>query len=137
MDAYNAAVQGWGRDSLGHLQRAMAGLSVRQTGQLARELKVHFGKRHGQVVNVAYTFPRYAVFVEKGAGRGYGGKKGSQWYTGGARRRTAKESLGRMGSGNRPAKPFFNPTMDERVSALADLVVKYYADFAVGELKIK
>lgn len=137
VDKYNADVKGWGQNSLQVLRVSLAALNVRERGRLLAELKVRYSKRYGQVRSIGYQFPRYGVFVEKGAGRGYGGKKGSQWRTNGARRRTDPASLGKMGTGRRQAKPWFNPIMDARVGALADLVVKHMGTAAVNNIRIR
>lgn len=135
---YNAAIRTWGREERGKLGGSLNALGVRATGALVRELGVRYGQRYGQVNYIGFKFARYGVFVEKGAGRGHGGKKGSRWRTErGELRRTNPASFGRMGAGGRPAKPWFNPVMEPGVERLADLVAEHVADMAVKNILIK
>jgi hypothetical protein len=136
-EAFNAAVRQWGRASNDEIRAALAGVGAKRTGQLIREMKVRTGMQFGRVNRVTFGFPRYLVFVEKGAGKGYGGAKGSQWQTAGQRRKTNPNSKGKMGTGARPARPTYNPTMDRRVPILAAIAAEFYADQAVRNLRIK
>jgi hypothetical protein len=134
---WNEEAKQWGRGSNEALKAAFGGLGVRRTGLLLRELRVRTGMQYGRVNRITFGFPRYLVMVEKGAGKGYGGKKGSTWSTKGTKRKTNPKSLGRMGSGPRQARPGFNPTMDKRVPILAKMLAEYYADMAINNIRIK
>lgn len=78
-------------------------------------------------INVSFQFLRHLVMVEKGAGRGHGGKKGSKWTTkGGEKKQTNPDSLGKLNQGARKAAPWFNPVVRKEVGALADAVAEAY-----------
>lgn len=134
---YNLEARAWGKATLEQLRKELQGLGVRRTGLLLRELRVRTGQQYGRVNRVTFSFPRYLVMVEKGAGKGYGGRKGSTWYTGGKKRRTASSSLGKMNTGKRQARPTYNPTMDRRVPVLAELAARFYGDMAINNIRIK
>jgi hypothetical protein len=134
---WNDEAKLWGRGTNEALKQAWSGLGARRTGLLLRELRVRTGMQYGRVNRVTFAFPRYMVFLEKGASKGYGGKKGSTWSTKGTKRKTNPASLGRMGTGPRQARPGYNPTMEKRVPILAELLAKYYADMAINNIRIK
>lgn len=135
---YNAAVREWGRGQKRLLGGSINALPVRATGHLVRELNVRFGARFGQVNYIGFKFARYGVFLEKGASRGHGGSKGSNWRTtAGGKRRTNAASLGKMGQGARPARPWFNRVMEPAVEQLADIVAEHMADAAINNILIK
>lgn len=78
-------------------------------------------------INISFKFLRYLVMVEKGAGRGHGGKKGSKWTTkSGEKRQTNPDSLGKLNKGARKAAPWFNPVVRKEIGALADAVAEVY-----------
>ncbi len=135
--AFNADVRGWGTGWRAALRGQVAALNIHRTGALQRMLSIRYRTEHNQVYAVGAQFPRYAVFVEKGAGKGYGGKKGSRWRTQGKPRRTNPESLGKMGTGNRPAKRWFNPITEARVQDLGNIVAKHYGNAAINSIGIK
>jgi hypothetical protein len=136
-DEFNQAVRQWGHATREEVRQALASVGAKNTGRLIREVNVRMGQQFGRANRVTFGFPRYLVFVEKGAGKGYGGKKGSRWNTNGETRRTNKGSLGKMGAGARPARPTFNPTMDRRVPVLASIAAQFWADAAIKGIGIK
>lgn len=81
---------------------------------------------------VSFNFERYVAWVDKGAGRGHGGAKGSTWYDKkGEKKRTNPLSLGKMDRDNRQAEPFINEVIEERLPVLAGLLAKDLADSVV------
>lgn len=81
--------------------------------------------KDGESLAVSFGFSRYGVFVEKGAGKGKGGKKGSAWYDkAGVRKRTSPTSLGKMNTGARRAQKWFNPILKNELPRLADAVAQ-------------
>ncbi len=135
-DEFNDAVRQWGRATREEVRQALASVGAKNTGRLIREVNVRMGQQFGRANRVTFGFPRYLVWVEKSAGKGYGGKKGSRWTTNGETRRTNKGSLGKMGTGARPARPAFNPVMDRRVPVLASIAAQFWADAAVKGIDI-
>lgn len=93
----------------------------------------------GEASKIQFSFPYYMVFVHKGAGRGYGGKKtglfstpqGSKF----SKRKTNPRSMGKMGTGKRKAKPWFNPVLEERFPQLAAIVSEYHGGEAFDKIQ--
>lgn len=136
-ERFNEEVRAWSKASVTELRSALAGANAKHTGRLIREMRARVGMQFGVANRVSFGFLRYLVYLEKGASRGYGGKKGSTWYTAGTKRKTNPRSLGRMGTGPRAARPTYNPTMDKRVPVLAGIVAKFYGDLAVKSINIR
>lgn len=89
--------------------------------------KVSVRRYHGEASKIQFTFPYYMVFVHKGAGRGYGGNKTGLFTTrGGGKAATNKSSMGKMGTGKRKPKPWFNPVLDERFPYLSEIIAAYH-----------
>lgn len=94
----------------------------------------------GIIDRISFKFPRTLIWTHKGAGKGRGGNKGSVWYDAlGIRHTTNPESLGKMGSGGRVAKPWLNDTLEapEGVDELATIVAEESGDAIVNRLLIK
>lgn len=98
-------------------------------------------KRRGDIIEVlSFKFPRTLIWTHKGAGKGRGGITGSVWYDNlGIRHRTNPDSLGKMGTGGRQAKPWFNNTLEAPtgVEELATIVAEESGDAIVNNLLIK
>ena len=100
---------------------------------------LYYDNKYGKEVNrVGFSFVREGIYIEKGAGRGYGGYKGgSSWYNRqGQKVSTASESLMKMGSGNRHARPWFNPIIAQELESLADIVSNYSATLQINATNI-
>ncbi|WP_231424037.1 hypothetical protein [Pedobacter sp. Leaf250] len=83
----------------------------------------------GEAAKIDFSFPYYMAFVHKGAGRGYGGNKtGSFFRPGQGRGTTSAASMGKMGTGKRKPKPWFNPVIEAEFPALANLVADHKGD---------
>jgi hypothetical protein len=136
-EAFNGEVRQWGTGWRAALRSSMAGLNIRHTGAMQRTLAIRYRMQFNQVNSVGASFPRYAVFVEKGASKGFGGQKGSRWRTGGQSRKTNPKSMGKMGTGKRPAKKWFNPVTAKHVEKLADIALKHYGNAAINSIGIR
>lgn len=132
-EAYNAEVRNWGQGTL----QVLRGTGARRSGELIRLLKVRYYKRFAETYGMGFQFPRHGIWQEKGARRGHGGAKGSTWYTNGVRRRTRPESMGRMGQGASPARPWLNPAINARMDMLADIMEKHYGKAAINAILIQ
>lgn len=112
---------------------AMGGImsmSLRDKGTLLSSLKNYTRVEQGVANRVSLSFSRHGVFMEKGAGRGYGGSKGSVWYDAkGQRRTTNPQSFGKMGSGARIRKPWFNPMVENVLPLLEAQVAQLKIDY--------
>ena len=95
-----------------------------------REQFVHINK-------VSFGFQRYGVFVMKGAGTGMGGSIGTTWYNArGEKKKTNPQSFGKMGTGSRYEKNWFNPVMEEYIEELADIIVQDYPELIINRIKL-
>jgi hypothetical protein len=87
---------------------------------------------HVEPVRVGIRFARHGVFLHYGAGTGYGGKEGSRWIDRlGYSHTTNPKSLGKAGTGTRPARDWFNPVLEYHMKELADIASDYSLDMAV------
>lgn len=103
--------------------------------KLSRPTKVTVKVKNEVPEKVQIRFKRYLVFIEKGAGRGYGGEKGGTWLNSQSERvRTNPQSLGKMGMGLRPAKPWFNPVIQSEFPKLVEDITQVTADASVREV---
>ena len=96
--------------------------------------------RGGIIEIVSFKFPRSLVWTHKGAGKGMGGSKGSVWYDKlGIKHSTDPDSLGKMGSGSRTSKPWFNSVMEAPtgVDELATIVAEESGDSIVNNILLK
>lgn len=124
------------------------------SGALFNSIRNKVKIRDGFPTAITFGMKRYGVYLEKGAGAGYGGtgkstwyyegksKRFSKWNKGKGNRRTANPmSLGKMNSGNRAAEPWFNPTIEENIGKLADKVAEalgdVHMDIAIKAIGIK
>jgi hypothetical protein len=108
------------------------------SGKLANSIKNKVRSRNGEPYAIAFNFARYGAWLEKGAGRGHGGTVGSSWYDRFKNKKTTNPlSFGKMGEGNRPAQPWFDPVIDQRFPYLADLVALHYARTLVRYIHMK
>lgn len=93
-------------------------------------------KYAGEASRIDFGMPYYMAFVHKGAGRGYGGVKSGEFtIRGGGKRKTNPSSMGRMGTGKRKPKPFFNPVMEEMFPELAQIIATYHGDKVFAKIE--
>ena len=109
------------------------------SGEL-RKIRVQLLRKNaaGIYSRIRFTFPRYGVFVEKGAVRGRGGAKGSKWLN----KRdieiyTNPEARNKMNTGGRRAKEWFNPVIEHFAESLTEKLQKFFITVAYQRLKIK
>lgn len=119
------------------LQAKLRGAAPQETGDGWESIRIYTGKRNGIVDKVSPRFTRYLIFREFGAGKGMAGSKGnSVWYTSkGERRRTNSASLGKMATGNRSARPWFNAIIKQEHPRLAQIVADTVSDGSISALK--
>lgn len=90
----------------------------------------------GEINKLGFSFPYYMVFVHKGAGRGYGGIKTALFTNAkGGKGITNPKSMGKMGTGKRRPKPWFNPVIESNFPQLENIIVDYRAEKVI--LKIQ
>ncbi len=100
-------------------------------------LRLRTGKSFGEIDRFSFSLARYLIWLQKGAGKGKGGKKGSTWFFKDQRRKTNPNSFGKMNTGQRKKKDIINPVLERRVYDLAELVATFKADEVVKAIKIK
>lgn len=106
----HTAARNWG-DRVAPLLRASSRSAGFDTGALSQSIQARTLKpnRFGDI-DAGFGLTRHGVFVEKGAGRGYGGKKKNR----------------QMGKGKRKAKPWFNPVIRKEIIKLEEKVGEVY-----------
>lgn len=102
------------------------------------EEKVYFNRKGGkEAQRIGFSFLREGIHLHKGAGRGQGGLLGSSWIDRHGQRKTrAPESAGKMNSGNRKSKEWFDSVVDKRLPQLADIVGNYSATLQVNATQL-
>lgn len=92
----------------------------------------------GVYKRIRFIFPRYMVFVEKGASRGHAGRIGGRWTDKkGIVIYTNPKSFGKMNTGARKAKEWFNSVIENFVNVLTDRLQQYFINVSFRKLKIK
>jgi hypothetical protein len=143
---YNQRVEEWARRSQAKMREAATAMAIQHRkdspspSASSKKIKSRIGKKDGIPSRVTFTFPRSLIWTHKGAGRGQGGTKGSRWINSfGNPRKTNPKSLGKMGTGSRVAKPWFNKTINDRsgVDELADIIVQESGDIIINNLFIR
>lgn len=145
-DRQNQRVEDWAQRTENSLKGTAGALGIihRTTspsnGSSVDKIKHRFRLRAGVIEVISFRFPRSLIWPHKGAGRGMGGLLGSTWYDRlGIKRTTNPESLGKMGIGSRPEKPWLNQAMEspQGVDELATIVAEESGDAIVNNLLIK
>ena len=128
---YNKKTRAWARKVLAEMRSTSPSDRLRS----GLKYKTRTGGSRLPVRSISFGFGRLGIYLEKGAGRGHGGLKGSKW-TGpdGTVRRTNPASLGKMDKGNRAAKPFLQPAIDRNLDELADIAAEFAGDMVVAQV---
>jgi hypothetical protein len=102
------------------------------------KIKAITRKREGMINKIKFQFKVSGIYREKGAGKGYGGAKGSKWINAnGEQRSTNPNSLNKQGTGNRQAAPWFNPVAEKLADELAQELLTEFVEIAFNQIKIK
>jgi len=136
---FNEDVMAWAKNTKAKLKMNIKSL-VSQDRSLSRSLgyRVYYDRKYAkEAQRIGFSFDREGVYLHKGARRGYGGTKGSKWYTlKGEVRTTNPNSLFKMGTGNSPEIEWFNPIIEYEAPQLADLVSEYWVTLTVDKTKM-
>lgn len=129
----NQAIPPFAKEVQGKLRAA----APQETGDGWESIRFFTSKRDGITDRIAIRFSRYLVFREFGAGKGMGGSKGGTRWTNakGQAMSTNPNSLGKMGTGARNARPWFNPIIKEEHPRLAQIVAESVAEGSISSLK--
>lgn len=136
---FNKDVANWGIDVATQLRGNVATMFASHgpsEHRLANSIEsyVAYDKTfHKEVYRVGFRFARHGVHLHYGAGRGYGGEKGSRWMDRlGYLKETAEKSKGKMGIGARQERDWFNPVLEKNLNRLADIAADYCADMTLN-----
>lgn len=128
---YNKKAREWARKVVNEMRSTSPADRLRS----GLKYKTRTGGAKQPIRSIAFAFDRLGIYIEKGAGRGHGGLKGSKWTGSDGRiRRTNPASLGKMDKGARPAKPFLQPAIDRNLDELADIAAEYAGDMVVAQV---
>jgi len=102
----------WGPKTAGEMRMRIGSLGLVDKSALLNSVRSKIKRQGGEAVGVAFDLVRHGIYVDKGAGRGYGGKKKN----------------GKMGIGARPARPWLWQTIDANMTLLGDMVARKVGD---------
>ena len=132
---FNNDVNAWTAQTRRQMKNEVLRL-VLNVGPAYENLRSNVKKYHGEASKLGFSFPYYMVFVHKGAGRGYGGRKSGLFTKAdGSKGVTSRSAMGRMGTGKRQPKPWFNPVIEEQFPVLAELIQAYRGQKVVLNLQ--
>lgn len=119
LDTYNEAAQQWKNEMVETSKATATAMGVTHRAYSpsksasVQKIRGRVGMKSGLVERITITFPRELIWTQKGAGKGMAGSKGSRWIDKyGKQKRTNPESLGKMNTGGRQAKPFMQEALD-------------------------
>lgn len=113
-------------------------LGIKSYSGKGKKINVRYTEKNGLVNRISFKFSRYMVFIEKGASKSHGGTKGSQWKNRhGQVIKTNPKSLGKMNTGKRHAKEWFNPVIENYAQQLAIEVAHEFVQLSFKNLRIK
>lgn len=145
LDQFNQEVRYWGVQTTARLKAQARSLGIvhrsdsPSSSESISKIKDNYGIQAGIINRVGFKFPRNLIWTHKGAGKGKGGIKGSRWINAkGESKRTNPASFGKMGSGGRRAKPWFNNVMDsdQGVDQLATIAAEQLGDAITSKILI-
>ena len=123
----------WSREASANLRMAVANKST----TVAQSIKARVtSNRYGEPIRVDFLVDRRGYYIYHGASKSYAGLMGSKWNYKGIERTTNPESLGRAGSGKRPAYQFFTEVLDPMMDELSNIVSEYMLENATIALRI-
>lgn len=139
LNKFNEDVKKWANETTAKLRVSVKSLIDRDL-LLSNSItpKVYYDNKYAKEANrIGFSFVREGVYTHKGAGKGQGGTKGSNWYNlKGELKSTQLGSLMKMGTGNRQPKEWFNPIIENQLPQLADLVSDFSASLALDTTTI-
>jgi hypothetical protein len=127
------ACKDWTNDTKAALKQRAHG----DTGAGRKSIKGRLKVRSQEPYAISFTFNRYLVWVEKGAGKGAGGAKGSKWRNAkGELKSTNPLSKNKMGK-LRDEQPWYDETIQERLPILNELIEKHLSDSIVKYIGLR
>lgn len=146
LDRYNERLKEAGKELLHNIQEEANDMGIEHRedspsrGSSVAAMKDSYGAHDGAVDRISIKFRRSLIYPHKGAGKGRGGTKGSKWVDKfGVTKSTNKNSLGKMGTGGRVAKPFINQVIESEkgVEKIATIAAEELGDAIVNNMLVK
>jgi hypothetical protein len=141
---YNDQIKNWTLEFVRELKAEISSLNIEHSPNspssrsMVSTIKGKTRQQADVVNRISIAMPRHAIYVHKGAGKGRGGSKGSTWINAkGEQKSTNPNSLGKMNTGNRNAKPWFDPIVDRKLPELEKIIGTNYGNMVINALKIK
>lgn len=143
---YNERVQQWGKETLQAVQSEAKSQGIEHRsnspskGASLPKLKDKYAFKDSEINKVSIKFPRALIYTHKGAGKGRAGSVGSRWVDKyGNTKTTNPKSMGRLATGGRKAKPFFNNILDSEkgVEQLAIIVAEETGNSIINKMLIQ
>ena len=136
VNQFNDDVKAWAIETTSKLQMNVR-MMVKHNVDLAESIhpNLFYDKKYTKEVNrVGFSFLREGIYLQRGAGRGYGGNKGGSKWTDrfGNLKQTNPDSYFKMGTGNRRPIQWFNPVIERQLPFLADIVSNYAAELSIN-----
>lgn len=133
---FNRGVLKWAKNTKQKLQLNILRLTTTGTDYAHDHTDVKVRKFHGEASRIAFNHPYYMIFVHKGAGKGYGGSK-TKLFTraDGTKGKTNPNSLGKMGTGKRKPKEWYNPIIEQEYPSLEAIILPYHGEKAINRLQ--
>lgn len=125
IEEFNEEIRKWGIMVKNDLGYAIDVLDIGKTGALRQSIKNNLYKNnYKETFRVGFSFNTYGVFVQKGLGTGYiqAGNKVIK--------------LSKSEGFNRHPKPWFNPTIEDYLPDLQNIIVKYCKDAIIDTNRI-
>jgi hypothetical protein len=140
VNQFNKDVKEWAEGTTKKLQMNVR-MMVKNNVDLAESIhsNLFYDKKHTKEVNqVGFSFLREGIYIQRGAGRGYGGNKGGSKWTDrfGNLKKTNPDSYFKMGTGKRHPIQWYNPVIERQLPLLADIVSNYAAELSVNSTNL-
>lgn len=144
LNEFNSSVKRWAEKVENELKQAAQALfGHRGSDQISAafprlsdsiKTNIRFDKQYKlETRSVGFQLARHGVYLHEGAGRGYAGATGSKWTDQyGKTKTTNPNSLGKMGTGLRPAAYWFNDVINRNLDEIADITANYSLDIIVN-----
>lgn len=122
-DVANQRIVGWSKDTLAELRTEINNQGIRHVAAsrspkaAEKSLVARTPKKGGLIERVSYIMPRHMIYVHKGVGRG--------------------TKISEVGNTNRKAKPWFNPIIEKKIDALADIAAEELGSGIVNNILIR
>ena len=142
LERYNQKILNWTQTSEQGLKAAGREMNIvhrSNSPSKGASLPKVKGREHydaGGIDRIGFKMRRSLVWTHKGAGKGQGGTVGSTWYNSkGELKKTDAGSFGKMGSGTRKKKPWFDEFMSgpDGVEDLATIAAEELGDAVIAD----